>query len=540
MLADLILRAAHIENLDHESSARTIAIAGGTILAVGGDEILETYRGPGTVVHDFPGATVLPGLTDAHAHPVWGSIELGRGLNLGAARALDEVFALIAEHLADLPDGAWVVGFDLDINVFDGEPSGDVLGERFPGVPVSLMTRDAHALVVSPRVIELAGITGAETFDDASRIATDADRRPTGFVVELRAMDLIFAHYPEIPVPTAARYVSEQLHRLAAAGLTGLHAMDFDDPSEAVYREIEAAGDLPLRVRCSPLVAADSGREVWEAVAAKQALSGRRWSVEGAKFMLDGTVDNGSAWFEHPDVHGQNRRPLWKDLDAYRDAVRFFAERGIPTATHAIGDQAVRFALDVIEEVGHPHAGPPHRIEHVESIPDDLLDRFAELGVVASLQPVHGTRMTDPDQNDNWSRRIGPERVAHGWRTRDLIDHGATVALGSDWPIGVGDPRVALADAQLRRPVDEPDALPVQPGQRITAREAHAGMTRATAIAAGAGDRLGRIAPGYLADLTVFAENPLTLSPERQAANPILATVVDGTVRHAAKEHHRK
>ncbi|MFI0466124.1 amidohydrolase family protein [Saccharopolyspora sp. 5N102] len=160
--------------------------------------------------------------------------------------------------------------------------------------------------------------------------------------------------------------------------------------------------------------------------------------------------------------------------------------------------------------------------------------------MVASLQPVHGTRMTDPGQNDNWSRRIGPERVAHGWRTRDLIDHGATVALGSDWPIGVGDPRVALADAQLRRPVDEPDALPVQPGQRITAREAHAGMTRATAIAAGADDRLGRIAPGYLADLTVFAENPLTLSPERQATNPILATVVDGAVLHAAKEHHRK
>ncbi|MFI6638848.1 amidohydrolase [Streptomyces sp. NPDC050504] len=553
MYADRIVRAARIENFDAAPDPGTgsrpasnpasnpdldsaLAIKDGRILAVGGAELLDRHRGTETDVVEFPGATLTPGLTDAHAHPVWGSMEIGGGLDLGGLDTLERICARVADRIAASPPGAWITGYDLDVNAFDGEPDGEVFQRRFPGVPVSLMTRDAHALVISPAAVELAGLSGAETFDDASEVVVGADGRPTGYVVELQAMRLVFDHYPHVPLPTAAGHVTTQLRALAAGGLTGLHAMDFTDPSEAVYREIERTGDLPLRIRCSPLVPADSRRDTWESVAALQGLAGRRWHVEGVKFMLDGTADNGSAWFEHPDSLGQNRRPLWKDVDGYRTAVRYFTERGIPTATHAIGDRAVRFALDAIEEAGSAGRAP-HRIEHVESIPDDLLGRFAELGVVASLQPVHATRMTRADQSDNWSRRIGPERVAHGWRTRDLIDRGAAVALGSDWPIGVGDPRVALADAQLRRPVEQPDARPVQPDQRIDAREAYAAMTRVTAAAAGAADRLGRIAPGYTADLTVFAANPLDLTPEQQAANRVLATFIDGRVlRHDTQE----
>ncbi|MEV7834205.1 amidohydrolase family protein [Streptomyces subrutilus] len=546
MHTDLLVRAARIENFDPppaRTAATVVAVHGGRIVAVGDDRLLRERAGSATRVLEFPGATLAPGLTDSHAHPVWGAIEVGTGLDLGGASTLDEVCARIAGRLAERgtasrgtgsgPAGPWVTGFDLDVNVFDGQPTGDLLERRFPGVPVSLMTRDAHSLVVSPAVVDRIGLTGTEVFDDASEIVVGPDGRPTGFVLELQAMELVFAHYPAVPLTTAARLVADRLHAFAATGLTGLHALDFTAPSEDVYREIERTGELPVRVRCSPLVPADSARDTWEAVAAQQRLAGRRWHVAGAKFMLDGTADNGSAWFEHPDVLGQNRRPLWKDVAAYREAVRFFTARGIPTATHAIGDRAVRTALDVIGETGHPPSAP-HRIEHVESIPDDLLPRFAALGVVAGLQPVHATRMTRADRTDNWSRRIGPHRAAHGWRTRDLLDHGVVVALGSDWPIGIGDPRTALADAQLRRPVDEPETAPVQPGQRISAREAYAGMTRAPAVAAGAADRLGRIAPGYLADLTVFAHDPLDLTPEQQAANPVLATVVGGSVLHHA------
>ncbi|WP_415949279.1 amidohydrolase [Streptomyces sp. KLOTTS4A1] len=322
-------------------------------------------------------------------------------------------------------------------------------------------------------------------------------------------------------------------------GLLAVHGpaqgfLDFGEPSEGVYRFIEAQGELPLRVRCSPLVPADSTPDVWQRIADQQQLKGRRWYVEGAKFMLDGTADNGTAWFDRPDTHGENREPLWRDLDAYRAAVLFFTERGIPTATHAIGDQAVRHALDVLEEVG-PAGRAPHRIEHVEAAGDDVLARFARLGVVAGLQPAHGTRFTRADGTDTWSRRIGPDRAARGWRTRDLLDAGAVVALGSDWPIGPGDPRTGLADCQLRRPVEEPHTEPVQPAQALDARAAYRGMTWAAARAGGREHELGRIAPGYLADLTVFAANPLGLDPGAQAGNPVLATVVGGSVQAYAR-----
>ncbi|MFF2897633.1 amidohydrolase [Streptomyces sp. NPDC057966] len=549
MYADVIVTADHVETLAEESPdpqtdeapdpqatatvpvpATAIAIRDGRILAIGTALDLEPVRGPGTLVHAFPGATILPGLTDVHAHPVWGSIEIGSGVDLSGASTLDQVFGCLADAAQGRPADGWITGFDLDVNVFDEDPTGTVFADRFPGRPISLMTRDAHALVVSPRAVEVVGLTGRETFTDASSVEVGPDGRPTGYVVELQAMDLVFAHYPEVPVDTAAGYVRHQLDTLARGGLTGLHALDFTDPSESVYRHIEEHGELPLRIRCSPLVPADSAPEVWQDIADQQGLHGRRWHVEGAKFMLDGTADNGTAWFERPDTHGENREPLWRDLDAYRAAMRFFTERGIPTATHAIGDQAVRYALDVIEEVG-PAGRAPHRIEHIESVPDDLLGRFAALDVVASLQPVHGTRHTRADATDNWSRRIGPDRVAHGWRTRDLLDHGAVVALGSDWPIGPGDPRIGLADCQLRRPVEEPDTAPVQPGQAISAREAYTGMTAAAAHAAGASHELGRIVPGHLADLTVFAANPLGLAPDAQPGNPVLATVVGGAVQ---------
>ncbi|MFV5991351.1 amidohydrolase [Streptomyces sp. NPDC056231] len=537
MHADVIVLARHVEHLAEDATtpsgngnASAVAIAEGRVIAVGDAQALESLRGPGTAVHAFPGATVLPGITDVHAHPVWGSISIGSGVDLSGASTLDQVCTRLAEAADTRPADEWITGYDLDVNVFDGDPAGTVFAERFPGRPISLMTRDAHALVVSPRAVELVGLTGRETFTDASSIETGPDGRPTGFVVELQAMDMVFAHYPDVPVDTAATYVRHQLERLARSGLTGLHALDFSEPSEAVYQRIEEQGDLPLRIRCSPLVPADSSPEVWQQIADLQGRRGRRWHVEGAKFMLDGTADNGTAWFDRPDIHGENREPLWRDIDAYRAAMRFFTERGIPTATHAIGDRAVRFALDVIEEVGRA-ARAPHRIEHIESIPDDLLSRFAELDVVASLQPVHATRHTRADGTDNWSRRIGPDRVAHGWRTRDLLDHGAVVALGSDWPIGPGDPRIGLADCQVRRPVEEPDAAPVQPGQAISVREAYTGMTVAAAYAAGASDELGRIAPGCLADLTVFAANPLDLAPEAQPGNAVLATVVGGVVQ---------
>ena len=211
------------------------------------------------------------------------------------------------------------------------------------------------------------------------------------------------------------------------------------------------------------------------------------------------------------------------------------AASGVQTATHAIGDAAVEHVLDTLAAVVPAGSAARHRIEHIETLPSDQVPRFAELGVIASMQPSHGARYTRADHSDNWSQRLGEQRANRAWRCRDLLDAGAILTLGSDWPIAPFDPRGIIAEAQLRRPVDRPDLGPVRPGQALTVRQALHGYTTAPALAASAEHVSGRIAPGYRADLTAFAASPLQTPPADLPDVPITLTTVDGIIRHQAR-----
>src|SRR5699024_9254093 len=194
-------------------------------------------------------------------------------------------------------------------------------------------------------------------------------------------------------------------------------------------------------------------------------------------------------------------------------------EQGISTATHAIGDKGVSFVLDAIESLGDIASRASHRIEHIETIPDQTVARFAQLGVAASMQPIHGTRHTRADRSDNWSQRLGEVRAARGWRSADLRRSGAVLALGSDWPVTPYDPRVMMAESIMRRPVAQPGLDPVQPEQGLTALEAFEGYTNHAAKAIGVTDE-GQIVAGAQANLTVFATDPLQLDGQGLAEVP--------------------
>ncbi|MBD0696032.1 amidohydrolase [Streptomyces sp. CBMA123] len=520
-----------------------LAVADGRIAALGDDRTIRELADAATTVIDLKGAVVTPGLVDGHLHPVTGA-ELTHGLDLSGCTDLPSVRAALAAEVEGLAPGAWLHAWGLDPNVFGDRPvAAAALAPVLDGVPALLQLFDAHSMLASPRALELAGVDGPRTFAQAAEVVCDADGRPTGLLLEDAACELVERAAPQPTRAERRTRLAAALRAMAANGLTGGHAMDAGGDSLDLYAELDEAGELPLRLRVAPWCQPGVDREGLRALVELQGRGGELWRVNGVKLFMDGTIDNGTAWLERPDCHGESTHAFWPDPAHYTRVVEELHRAGVPTATHAIGDAAVRHALDAVAKAtaNSPADGTPtrpapvrHRIEHIETVPDEAVRRFAELGVIASMQPTHCCDFTRADHTDNWSRRLGEERADRAWRCRDLWDAGATVVLGSDWPIAPYPPLGVMAGARHRRPSRDLDQPPHNPGQALTALEALRAMTVNAAFAAGEEQLAGRIAVGHRADLTVLATDPLTTPATELAAVPVLLTVLDGRPTHRA------
>ncbi|MFI9550748.1 amidohydrolase [Nonomuraea endophytica] len=515
--ADLVLIGARVRTLDPaRPRATALAVKGGLIAAVGDDTDALDWQGNGTRVVDLAGATLVPGLTDAHAHPLWG-LDLATGTDLSAVTDLDGLRAAL--RAAPLVDG-WVLAYGLDHNVFGGRAlHHELIDEAVSGAPAHLRLYDAHSVLVSRAALELAGIDGPREFAQRAAVVCDADGRPTGHLVEHAAMELMTPLLPATPPAVRAERLLELLSGMAATGLTGAHVMDVGADDLDLLTAVEDKHDLPVRLRLAPWCMPGDGPDEFAGLIGMQQKHGRTWRVGGVKLFMDGTVEGGTAWLEHADCHGEGTDAFWLDPADYRHAVRTLHQVGVPTATHAIGDAAVRHVLDTIEELGA--GGPRHRVEHIETLADDQVGRFARLGVAASMQPPH-TAYTRADHTDEWSRRLGDERAARAWRCRDLREAGATLALGSDWPIAHYDARQILAAAR------EPRGAAT--GHGLSGLMALEGCTSHAALASSTESVSGRIAPGFQADLTALTLDPVTAPADELAESPVTLTMTGGRV----------
>ncbi|MGW7413025.1 amidohydrolase [Streptomyces sp. NPDC054863] len=513
-----------------------LAAAEGRITALGDDREIRALADASTTVIDLKGAVVTPGLVDGHLHPVTGA-ELTHGLDLSHCTDVRAVRETLARGVASLAPGEWLHGWGLDPNAFGDLPVGTAPFDAvLDGVPALLLLFDAHSMLASRRALEIAGVEGPRSFDQASaQIVCDDQGRPTGLLLEDAACEIVERVAPQ---PTRAERrdrLAAALRAMAATGLTGGHVMDAGGDSLAFYGELDAAGDLPLRLRVAPWCQPGTGADELRALVEQQGTGGRLWRTDGVKIFMDGTIDNGTAWLERPDRNGESTHAFWPDPAVYTRIIGELHRAGVPTATHAIGDAAVRHVLDAVEKAQTESGrGVRHRVEHIETVPDDTLRRFAELGVAASMQPTHCCDFTRADHTDNWSRRLGEERAARAWRCRDLWDSGATVVLGSDWPIAPYPPLGVMAGARHRRPSRDVTRPAHGPEQALTSLEALQGMTVNAAWAAGEEHEAGRIAVGHRADLTAFAGNPLTTAATDLPELPVLLTVLDGRPTHRA------
>lgn len=532
MTTDLLITDVHVHG---NPGASAVAVHDGIIVAIG-DQQQARAAVTGPVEHlDGAGGTLTPGLIDAHCHP-YNATRLAGSVDLGHVRDW-ETFLQAVRHEAqrvrdqDGPD-AWLQLWNLDYAVFAGRPiSGSAFAEAALGLPTFVLFFDGHTAVATPRALEIAGITGRETFADNSIVVVDPDGHPTGELREDAAFYPVLAQTPK-PSPAQARSaVVDVLRRMNACGVTGITSMDGTRTSLDLYDELDRSGELSMRVQTALTHRQEFGDAEIADIIAQRDRRGRRWRGGLIKLFHDGVIDTGTGWLYEPDTLGDGLVPFWPEPRRYREIVHTYAAAGFQIATHAIGDRAVGETIDTYIEVGVRSAGgAPHRVEHLETMIDADLRRAADAGIVVSMQPLH-MQWRHADHSDSWAHRLGRVRSARGWRAADVLGAGALLALGSDWPVAQLDPRIGMAWAMLRRAPGDPSAPVFDEHLRLTGAQALHGYTRAAAAAMGE-PRLGSIEVGAPADLALFAEDPVVLGGDEVAQLPVLATIVDGEIVH--------
>lgn len=524
---ELALVDFQIRTLDPERPfATAVAVADGMVVAVGTDAEVRRLCSAGTQIVAGGGAALVPGLVDTHQHAL-SAPQIARGADLTSIHTLDGLLADLRRALDSAGDGAWVLGWGLNYSVFPGGLlSNSIIEEAVQGRPCLLRSFDGHTGLATQAALELAGVRGPVEFGDGSRIVCE-DGVPTGELDEMSAIRLVADVIPPVTSTEARAMVLEVLRDCTAVGITAIHLMDGNLDSYALARDLEESGELDIRLVIPVWQAPETSPEETEAYLASRDVGGRLWRGGVAKFFIDGVVDTGTSWLLTPDTQGESTDPFWPQPGAYADAVNLFAAAGWQCATHATGDAAVRAALDAYRRAGRGRRGP-HRIEHIETLDDADLPRFAKEGVAASMQPLH-MQWREDDASDWWARRLGRERCSRAWRCLELIESGATVPLGSDWPVAGRDPRLGMAWARLRR---EPgtDRPPFEPHQRLSGLQALEGYTTMAARTVAEESIAGRIAEGYRADFTGLAEDPVDVDADELADLPVVLTVVDGRV----------
>lgn len=529
-MVDAIIVGARVRTLsDDDSDADAVAVAAGRIAAIGARAEILRLATPSTKLIMRDGATIIPGLVDAHSHPIY-SLGIVRGLSLTGVHTYAELVSALERGRAEQDGEEWFTAWGLDPSAFEGHPIDNHALHEVLGAdrPAYIKMFDAHSSIASRAALDRAGLHSPVTYADGSGAVGDGDRL-TGHLIEFRAMELVENVMPPQTFEERVVQLRRLLDDMAAVGITAAHVMDLKDPDALdLLAEIESTGELPVRLRISPWVTPETTDAEVDGLIAMQGSGGRRYRIEGVKLFIDGTVEGGTAWLSMPDAEGEGLASTWAPAEAYAQRVRRFHAAGVPTATHAIGEQGIRFVTTTLAPLAS--GGVPHRIEHIETVDDDVIELIGSSGIVASMQPTHCTHHVRSDGTDDWSRRLGPQRAARGWRTADVRRRGAVLALGSDWPVAAFDPWEIMADAQLRRKSRSAGADAVNPGQALTAIEALEGFT--THAHRAAGSTGGGLTVGGPADLVVVDRDPLEVDPSDLARTRVLVTVVDGVATH--------
>lgn len=552
--ADLIIKNASVLTMDDAAPrAEAVAVCGNRILAIGTNDEIAALAGPDARVIDARGATVLPGFNEAHMHIFPGSVSL-RQLNLHGVQGLEELKAAIRAYAAANPDEPLLMGFSADYSIIGlNEPcTRHHLDAAIADRPFMMFAPDHHTAWANTIALEKAGLLHGKDVGIGNEVVMGDDGLASGELREGNAfgpvsalastggreeLGMVTGMDPENVTPeqyALDRAVLKQgLEYCASWGVTSIQNFDGNHYQLRLMRDLEQAGELPCRIRI-PFHMKNfmDLAELDKAAAWKKEFSTDMVRGDFVKVFMDGVLDSYTAFMleGYGDRPGYTYEPLFT-AEAFTAIATKADALGLQIAVHAIGSAAIRQTLDGYEAALKANGKQDlrHRIEHIEVIDPTDIPRFKDLGVVASMQPVHvpGGTCFPLEPTD---ARIGEDRwdYAYAWRT--MKEAGAPVVFASDWPVSPVSPFQCIQDAVTRKPWKEGLA-----DQRFTLQESLEAYTAIGAWVEFMEDRKGKLKPGFLADITVLSHDIESVAPE-QIMDTVRAavTICDGRITYEA------
>lgn len=535
--ATLLLTNAKVWTVNpQQPEAEAVAIAGNRIVAVGTTADILKLKGPRTVVLDLDGRRVLPGFNDAHVHFMDSGLGLA-SVQLKDASSPQEFAARVAQYAAKQPEGRWILGGTWDEQRWSPPqlPTKELIDRVTKDNPVAIGRYDGHMYLANSLALKLAHITAKTPNPPGGEIGRDAHGNPTGILKDA-AKDLVEAVIPPLSHEQKLGAARSALALARRVGVTSVQEManSNEDLSRnlEVYKELEEKGELSARIYVAPLI---DDWQNYAKVGMRHAFGSSLLRTGAVKAFADGSLGSTTAYFFQSYSDDPKTRGLLTDemqpLSKMRERLIGTDKAGLQLCVHAIGDEAISLVLDLYQDVEKSNGEKDRRwrIEHAQHMAPKDFDRFARLGVIASVQPYHAI------DDGRWAeRRIGPERIKTTYAFRTFLNHGVRLALGTDWDVAPLNPLLTIYAAVTRATLDGKNPDGWMPEQKLSVAETVAAYTMGSAYAEFQENEKGSITPGKLADFVVLSDDLFGVSHDKIKDLEIVRTVVGGKTVYQA------
>jgi len=531
---DAVYTAERIYTLDSAKPiAEAVAVKDGIITAVGSADEITALAERETVVHRLEGAYVYPGFVDAHCHLLSLGLQLDR-LDLVGTSSFEEVVDMVMRKTRETAPGEWILGRGWDQNDWETPrwPTKEELDSVSPDIPVYLRRIDGHAAIANSAVLKIAGIDASTPDPYGGKILREKGE-PTGILID-KAMDLVKDFIPESSVETKRRALLRAADLCISAGLVGVHEAGVTGENLDLYCRMADSDELPFSLYA--MIDGEDSTLVERLEAGPVVRRGGKLTIRSVKLFADGALGSrGAALLEPYSDDPGNDGLLMVEEDSLAAISEDALDHGFQVCVHAIGDRANRVVLNAYERAQRAldieGDEARLRVEHAQVLSPSDIPRFAELGVIASMQPTHCT------SDMPWApERLGPERIrgAYAWAT--LLKSGAHLASGSDFPVESHDPLLGFYAAVTRRDTEGNPPEGWSPEERMTREQALASFTQGAAYAAFEESVTGSLEPGKRADMTVLSRDIMRVPPSDILDAEVVMTIVGGRVLYEREE----